>query len=50
MVVEQHRTLAAQDAYAARGGWLSGRDAQVIVYHRNFGEVGRHRINYDMLR
>lgn len=50
MIVEQHRTLTASDAYAARGGWISGRDAQVITYHRNFGEVSRVRINSDMLR
>jgi hypothetical protein len=49
MIVEQHRTLAAQDAYAARGGWLSGRDAKVITYHRDFGEVSRLTINSDML-
>lgn len=50
MVVEQHRTLAAPDAYAARGGWLSGRDAKVITYHREFGEVSRLTINSDMLK
>ncbi|MEX3914867.1 hypothetical protein AB4Y43_01285 [Paraburkholderia sp. BR10872] len=50
MVVEQHRTLAAPDAYAARGGWLSGRDAQVISYHREYGEVSRVRINSNMLQ
>lgn len=49
MIVEQHRTLAAADAYAARGGWLSGRDAQVITYHREFGEVGRCRISPQMV-
>lgn len=49
MVVEQHRTLAAPDAYAARGGWLSGREAQVITYHREYGEVSRVRINSNML-
>lgn len=49
MVVEQHRTLTAPDAYAARGGWLSGRDAQVITYHREFGEVSRVRVNSRML-
>ena len=49
MVVEQHRTLAAPDAYASRGGWLSGRDAQVITYHRSFGEVGRVRVSSKML-
>jgi len=50
MIVEQHRTLAAPDAYAARGGWLSGRDAKVITYHKEFGEVSRLTINSDMLK
>lgn len=50
MVVEQHRTLAPQDAYAARGGWLSGRDAKVITYSKFYGEVSRITINSDMLR
>lgn len=49
MVVEQHRTLAAPDAYAARGGWISGRDAVVITYSREHGEVARCRINAAML-
>lgn len=50
MIVEQHRTLAAADAYAARQGWLSGRDAKCITYHREFGEVSRLTINSDMLK
>lgn len=50
MIVEQHRTLAPADAYAARGGWLSGRDAKVITYHMNHGEVSRLTINSDMLK
>lgn len=50
MIVEQHRTLAAGDAYATRGGWLSGRDAQVITYHQEYGEVSRVKINSDMLK
>lgn len=49
MVVEQHRTLAPSDAYASRGGWLSGRDAKVITYSKRFGEVGRLTINSDMV-
>ena len=49
MIVEQHRTLAAPDAYASRGGWMSGRDAQVITYSRRFGEVGRVRVSSQML-
>lgn len=41
MIVEQHRTLAAADAYASRGGYLSGRDAPVITYSKRYGQVGR---------
>lgn len=41
MKVERHETLAAPDAYAANGGWLSGRSAKVITYHREHGEVSR---------
>jgi len=50
MIVEQHRTLAPADAYSARGGWLSGRDAKVITYHYDYGEVSRLTINSDMLK
>jgi hypothetical protein len=50
MIVEQHRTLTAPDAYSSRGGWMSGRDAQCITYHREFGEVSRVKVSYDMLR
>lgn len=49
MVVEQHRTLAAKDAYAARGGWLSERSAAVITYHAQYGEIARNTITPAML-
>jgi hypothetical protein len=49
MVIEQHRTLAAADAYAASGGWLSGRGAKVITYHKEYGEVARNTITPEML-
>lgn len=49
MVVERHRTLAAPDAYASKGGWISGRDAKVITYSKKFGEVGRLTINPEMV-
>lgn len=39
--VIQHPTLAAEDAYAARGGWLSERQATSITYHKEAGEVAR---------
>jgi hypothetical protein len=50
MVVKQHRTLAAPDAYSARGGYISGRDASVILYHRNFGQLGEVTVTYDMVK
>ena len=40
-IAEQHPTLAARDAYAARGGWVSQRGAKVITYHKADGEVAR---------
>jgi hypothetical protein len=50
MIVEQHQTLAAKDAYASRGGWASGRSSSVISYHKDFGEVGRSRVSPEMLK
>lgn len=49
MQVEQHQTLAAPDAYASRGGWISGRSAKVITYHKEYGEVGRLTVCPEML-
>lgn len=39
--VIQHPTLAAADAYAARGGWISERQAAAITYSAEHGEVAR---------
>jgi len=50
MILEQHRTLAAADAYASRHGFMSGRDAKVITYHSEYGEVSRITVNPDMVR
>lgn len=49
MQIEQHRTLAAPDSHASRGGWMSGRDAKVITYHKDYGEVGRVIVSPDMV-
>jgi hypothetical protein len=40
-IVERHPTLAARDAYAARGGYVSRRAARAITYHVNDGETHR---------
>ena len=50
MKVERHETLAAPDAYAANGGWLSGRSAKVITYSRHFGEVARITLTPEMVQ
>lgn len=39
--VVQHPTMAARDAYAARGGWISERQMACISYHTAYGEVAR---------
>jgi len=49
MYVERHETLAAPDAYAAGGGWISGRSAKVITYSKEFGEVGRATLRPEMV-
>jgi hypothetical protein len=49
MTVVQHPTLAARDAYAARGGWFAERQVRAITYHATFGEVGRMVVTPEML-
>jgi len=49
MKVEQHETLAAPDAYAANKGYLSGRSAKVITYHKRVGEVFRSTVSAQMV-
>lgn len=50
MIVLQHPTLAARDAYAARGGWHALRSATAVTYHRSYGEVWRTAACPEMLR
>jgi hypothetical protein len=38
MIVHQHQSLSAKDAYAARGGYDAMRGAEAITYHRLWGE------------
>ncbi len=49
ITVTQHPTLAARDAYAARGGWYSERAAQSITYHSDYGQVGRTMVTPEMV-
>lgn len=48
--VEQFRTLAAKDAYAAGHGYLSGRDMKCIAHHKEYGEQSRFTCGIDVLR
>jgi len=50
MTVFQHPTLAARDAYAARGGWVAHRKVTALTYHARYGEVARNTVTPDMLR
>lgn len=49
MVVTQHPTLAARDAYAARGGWVAERQVSCITYHEKWGQVSKVTIVPEML-
>jgi hypothetical protein len=49
MTVVQHPTLAARDAFAARGGWVAERQVTAITYHEKFGQVGRVTVVPEML-
>ena len=46
--VEQFRTLAPKDAYAAGGGYFSGQDMKAIVHHAKHGEIARHTFAISM--
>lgn len=50
MTVVQHPTLAARDAFAARGGWHADRAAQAITYHAEYGQVARNLITPEMVQ
>lgn len=49
IVVVQHPTLAARDAYAARGGWMAERAARCETYHSEFGQVARAIVTPEMV-
>jgi len=49
VTVVQHPTLAARDAYAARGGWIADRAAWAITYHKKYGAVGRVMVTTEMM-
>ncbi len=49
MIIEQHQTLCAKDAYSAKHGYNSQRGAVVIMYSKKYGEVGRYTFRPEMV-
>lgn len=49
VIVESFRTLAGKDAWHNEQGYMSGRDATRIVYHREWGEMSREVCNVGQL-
>jgi len=49
VTVEQHPTLAARDAYAARGGWMAERQVTAITYSDVYGQVARNTVTPEMI-
>lgn len=48
-IVEYFRTLAPGDAWHYAEGYRSGHDLNLIVHHKEHGEVERHRVDTGML-
>jgi len=48
MTHEQHRTLAAKDAYSSRGGYEAERGSTAITYHKKYGEYCKAYIKPEM--
>ena len=49
MKVVQHATIAARDAYAARGGWIAERQITAVTYHAEYGQVATSTVTPEML-
>jgi hypothetical protein len=47
--VIQHPTLAARDAYAARGGWIADRTVTAVTYHDKFGRYSTATVCPEMM-
>lgn len=48
-IVEYFRTLAPGDAWHHGQGYRSGRDMRLVVFHREHGELERHRVDAAMI-
>lgn len=43
--VESFQALAARDAWNTERGYRAGRSLSAITWHKQLGEIGRHRVN-----
>lgn len=50
VMVETFRTLAPRDAWHSGKGYRAGRDMNLIVHHREYGEIQRTRCDAAMLK
>lgn len=49
MIVTQHQALAAPDAHASSGGWMSQRGATATIYHKKHGYMTEYNVTPAML-
>lgn len=49
-VVESFRTLAGKDYWHTQQGYRAGRDINALVFHRDHGEIARHRVDITRIR
>lgn len=49
-VCESHNSLVAGDVYNYGHGYRSGRNLKSIIYHREFGEIGRNVIDIKRIK
>ena len=45
VMVESFQAITARDAHATNHGYRSGRSVTALTWHREHGEIGRHRVN-----
>lgn len=48
-MVESIRTMAPLDAFAAAGGWRSGSDMKMDIWHAERGRINRHIVGIESL-
>lgn len=45
VMVESFQAITARDVHATNHGYRSGRSVTALTWHREHGEIGRHRVN-----